>query len=339
MTIGELWTEDVAVVLYAGDTRELLRAMPDGCAQLVITSPPYNLTKEYERKRVDLDEYVRGQGEVISECVRLLRPGGSLCWEVGNHVGSDEIVPLDLLLYPVFRRHQSLKLRNRIVWHFEHGLHCTRRLSGRYEVILWFTKGNEYTFDVDPIRVPQKYPGKRAWKGPRAGEYTGHPLGKNPGDVWVFPNVKANHVEKTVHPCQFPVELVERFILALTREGDLVVDPFMGVGTTACAAVMHKRRAAGAECVPAYIEIARERVRLAAKGLLRTRPIERPVHQPSPNSALTRRDPAAPRARRPRTVRTPPQGLRIVGEILGRERDHGAEQLRLLGEDHDRRGP
>src|SRR5438132_185609 len=124
--------------------------MPDGCAQLVITSPPYNLAKAYERRRLDLDEYVRGQEEVIAE-------------------------------------------------------------------------------------------------------YTGNPRGKNPGDVWIFPNVKANHVEKTIHPCQFPVELVERFILTVTQPGDLVVDPYIGVGTTACAAVIHGRRAAGAESLPAYV--------------------------------------------------------------------------------------
>jgi adenine-specific DNA-methyltransferase len=179
-------------------------------------------------------------------------------------------------------------------------------------VILWFTKGAEYAFDVDPVRVPQKYPGKRAWKGPRAGEYTGNPKGKNPGDVWIFPNVKANHVEKTIHPCQFPVELVERFILTVTRPGDLVVDPYMGVGTTACAAVMHGRRAAGAEALAVYVEIARERIRLAAEGSLQTRPRERPVHRPDPNSALARRDPAPERIARRRTTRTPPQGLRIA---------------------------
>src|SRR5262249_41139963 len=122
-------------------------------------------------------------------------------------------------------------------------------------------------------------------------------LGKNPGDVWIFPNVKANHIEKTAHPCQFPVELVERFVLAVTAPGDLVVDPFMGVGTTACAAVRHGRRAAGAEIVPAYGATARERIRLAAAGALRTRPIDRPVHTPSPRSSLLRRDDTAPRRR------------------------------------------
>jgi adenine-specific DNA-methyltransferase len=107
--------------------------------------------------------------------------------------------------------------------------------------------------------------------------------------VWIIPNVKANHVEKTVHPCQFPVELVERFVLAATRPDDLVVDPYLGVGTTACAAVMHGRRAAGAELVERYAAIARTRIRLAARGALRTRPMDRPVYVPHPDSALVRR--------------------------------------------------
>ena len=126
-----------------------------------------------------------------------------------------------------------MKLRNRIVWHFEHGLHCSRRLSGRHETILWFTKSNAYTFHLDDIRVPPKYPNKRHFKGPKLGQLSCHPLGKNPGDVWIFPNVKNNHVEKTNHPCQFPVELAERLILALTSPGDLVLDPYMGVGSSA----------------------------------------------------------------------------------------------------------
>src|SRR5262249_19997344 len=202
------WNPRADVVLHEGDTLGLLRALPDACVQLVITSPPYNLGKAYERARASLDAYVAGQAAVIAECARVLCPGGSLSWQVGDHVTAHEVLPLDLVLFGLFRAHQSLRLRNRIVWHFEHGLHCTRRFSGRHEVILWFTKGDAYRFDLDPVRVPQKYPGKRAWKGPRIGEYTGNPAGKNPGDVWIFPNVKANHIEKTVHPCQFPVELV-----------------------------------------------------------------------------------------------------------------------------------
>jgi len=312
MEIGTRWDPEAAVVLHHGDALDLLRQLPDASAQLVITSPPYNLGKAYERdRRRTLDEYVAEQTPVIDACVRALRPGGSLCWEVGNHVADGRIVPLDVLLWPVFARHAELALRNRIVWHFEHGLHCARRFSGRYEVILWFTKGDGYRFDVDPVRVPQKYPGKRAWKGPKAGAYTGNPRGKNPGDVWIFPNVKANHVEKTSHPCQFPIELVERFLLATTAPGDLVVDPYLGVGTTACAAVLRGRRAAGAEIVDEYVRIARRRIALATRGELATRPIDRPVHVPNPTSCLLRRDAETVRRGRIRK-RTPAQGLRIA---------------------------
>jgi adenine-specific DNA-methyltransferase len=317
MTIGSRWHPEVAVVLHHGDTLDLLRQLPDASAQLVITSPPYNLAKAYERGAPrSLEAYVARQTPVVDECVRILRPGGSLCWEIGNHVAEGAILPLDLLLYPTFARHPALRLRNRIVWHFEHGLHCARRFSGRYEVILWFTKGDDYRFDLDPLRVPQKYPGKRAWKGPNAGRYTGHPRGKNPGDVWTFPNVKANHVEKTSHPCQFPIELVERFVLATTAPGDLVVDPYLGVGSSACAAVLHGRRAAGAEIVADYVRIARHRIEVAARGELRTRPMSRPVYVPSPTSALLRRD-GDPPPQRPRRRRPPAQGLRIARAATG----------------------
>lgn len=272
------YESDASVVLFHGDCMDLLAEIPDNSVQLVVTSPPYNIGKEYERK-VLLEHYVEQQAAVISRCVQVLKDGGSICWEVGNHiVGAQEILPLDIALYPIFAS-QGLHLRNRIMWHFEHGLHCSKRLSGRYETILWFTKGRDYRFALDPIRVPQKYPGKRHYKGPNVGKLSCHPLGKNPGDVWIIPNVKHNHVEKTVHPCQFPVEIVERLVLSLTAEGDLVLDPFIGVGSTAVAAVMHKRRVAGADIVAEYIDVARERVRLAQAGLLKTRPMNRPVYE------------------------------------------------------------
>lgn len=282
MRIYSHFRQDAPVTLQLGDCQGLLAEIPDNSAQLVVTSPPYNIGKKYEGKKRNLDDYLRDQASVISECSRILQPGGSICWEVGNHIaGPQEIVPLDIVLYPLFMQEQ-LKLRNRIVWHFEHGLHCSKRFSGRYETILWFTKGDEYTFKLDPIRVPQKYPGKKQFKGPNAGQLSCHPLGKNPSDVWIFPNVKHNHIEKTIHPCQFPVELVERLVLSLTAEDDLVVDPYMGVGTTAVAAIMHGRRSAGAETNEEYIEIARSRIQMAAVGLLKTRPMHRPVYVPPP---------------------------------------------------------
>ena len=265
-------------VIYCGRCEDLLETIPPGSIRLVVTSPPYNLGKEYER-RVDLDAYVAEHTAVIERAARVLAPDGSLCWQVGNHVDRGEVFPLDALLYPVFKGF-GLKLRNRIVWTFEHGLHATRRLSGRHETILWFTKSDDYRFDVDPIRVPQKYPNKRAFKGPHAGTLSGNPLGKNPGDVWTIPNVKANHVEKTVHPCQFPVELVERLVLSMTDPGDLVLDPFGGVGSTVLAAVLNGRRGVMAEVVPEYVDVARDRLRAAETGDIRTRPRTRPVYTP-----------------------------------------------------------
>ncbi|MBN1572700.1 MAG: site-specific DNA-methyltransferase [Deltaproteobacteria bacterium] len=266
------------VVLFEGDCLDLLSQIPNGLIKLVVTSPPYNLGKPYE-KRLDLEEYLNQQRKVIKECYRVLNDHGSICWQIGNFVDNGEIIPLDIVLYPIFSE-LGLKLRNRIVWHFGHGLHASKRFSGRYEVILWFTKGNDYTFNLDPIRVPQKYPEKKHFKGPKRGQLSGNPLGKNPTDIWEIPNVKANHIEKTMHPCQFPVELIERLVLAMTDEGDWVFDPFIGVGTTAIASIIHNRRAIGAEVMPEYIEIAKERLNLAEKGELKVRPIDRSVYDP-----------------------------------------------------------
>ncbi len=261
------------------DNLSFMRPLPDGMMNLIVTSPPYNIGKRYER-RSPLDAYIQTQAQVISECVRLLGDRGSLCWQVGNHVDGGEIFPLDIHLYPIFREH-GLKLRNRIVWHFEHGLHCSRRFSGRYETILWFTKSDDYVFNLDPVRVPSKYPGKKHFKGPRAGQLSGNPLGKNPSDIWVIPNVKHNHVEKTVHPCQFPVELVERLVLSMTNEGDNVFDPYMGVGSSVVAAIRNDRSGYGCDVSKEYVDVAWERVHLQRAGLLKTRPMGKPVYNPS----------------------------------------------------------
>lgn len=279
--------------------------LPEESTQLFVTSPPYNIGKAYE-KRTDLEKYLAREREVIGLCVDKLRPGGSICWQVGNHVANGEVYPLDILLYPMFKE-AGLELRNRIIWHFEHGLHGSRRFSGRYETILWFTKADssgKYVFNLDLVRVPQKYPGKKHFKGAKKGQPSANPLGKNPGDfwrtpsplqrietgdVWIIPNVKHNHIEKTLHPCQFPVELVERLVLALSNPDDLIVDPYMGVGSTLAAAVRHGRRGAGAEIVEQYVNIALDRLELALDGILPSRPLGRSVYVPPTESTLTRR--------------------------------------------------
>lgn len=293
MTIAARYSPDATVTLFHGDCLVLLKQIAEAGvkAELIVTSPPYNVGKEYE-EQTSLEEYVEDQRRTIEACTRILSPTGSICWQVGHYIeGSGtnkEAFPLDLVLYPVFKS-LGLKLRNRIVWHFGHGLHEKVRFSGRHETILWFTRDTkDYTFNLDPVRVPQKYPGKRAYSGPQKGQLSGNPLGKNPGDVWDMPNVKSNHPEKTGHPCQFPVALVQRLTLALTHEGDLVVDPYMGVGTAAVAAVIAGRRAAGADTEERYLEIARERVENARKGTLKIRPMNQPIYKPDPRTAVAR---------------------------------------------------
>jgi len=285
--IGNDYQRENDATLYVGDRIDLLRQIPPGAARLVVTSPPYNIGKSYE-KVVTLDDYLAAQRETIRASVRALAEDGSLCWQVGNHISKDgEVFPLDTLIYPICKSF-GLKMRNRVVWHFEHGLHCTKRFSGRYETVAWFTKSDNYVFNLDAVRVPQKYPGKRDYKGPNVGKLSGNPLGKNPSDLWILPNVKNNHVEKTIHPCQFPVELIERLVLAMTNDGDLVVDPYMGVGSSLCAALKHGRRGAGADLVQEYVDIARDRVTAAHDGTLKTRPMGKPVYTPGSNCKVAK---------------------------------------------------
>lgn len=275
----------VAVKVYVSehsvacaDNLDFMAGYEDEKFRLIVTSPPYNLGKAYEVQS-SLKSYLDNQTTVIRECVRLLHPQGSLCWQTGNYVRNAEVWPLDTLLYPIFAS-MGLKLRNRIIWCFGHGLHCTRRLSGRYETINWWTKNDQYTWNLDSIRVPPKYPGKKHFKGPNAGKLSCNPKGKNPSDVWEIPNVKSNHPEKTEHPCQFPVELIERLILSMTDIGDAVLDPYMGVGSTIIAALLHGRSGYGCDVEARYVDIARKRIQDLQENRLRTRPMGKPVYNP-----------------------------------------------------------
>jgi len=281
---GKRYLSDFDVLVSNNDTLDFLSSVPDEAFQLVVTSPPYNIGKPYEQRQ-EFHDYLEWQKTVIKECVRVLKTGGSLCWQVGNYIEKGEVFPLDAFFYQMIKENPELKLRNRIIWYFEHGLHASLRLSGRYETILWFSKGEPYTFNLDNIRVPQKYPGKTYFKGPKHGKPSANPLGKNPGDIWKvlerdweslvwdIPNVKANHTEKTIHPAQFPVELIERLVLALTNPDDVVFDPYVGVGSSLVAAVVHGRRAAGVDKEKEYIDIALDRIDKLLRGELKYRPL------------------------------------------------------------------
>lgn len=281
-----------------GDSLTVLKKIEDGKFDLILTSPPYNIGKSYETK-TSIEKYLETQEEIIDELVRTLSDKGNLCWQVGNYVDKGEVFPLDMFYYHIFKKH-GLQLRNRIIWHFGHGLHASNRFSGRYETMLWFSKTDNYIFNLDNVRVPSKYPGKRHFKGPKKGQVSGNPLGKNPSDVWEIieqdwdkgmwniPNVKSNHPEKVDHPCQFPIELVERCVLALTEENSWVLDPFSGVGSTVIGAIKNNRNAIGIEKEDAYCKIARQRIHEFKEGILKVRPINKPIHKPSGKDKVSR---------------------------------------------------
>jgi adenine-specific DNA-methyltransferase len=263
-------------LLWLGDVKKFLSQLPEReYFDLVVTSPPYNINKEYEQK-VPLEEYLFWQKDIISEIAKRTQKNGSICWQVGNYVENGHIIPLDIEIHPIFKD-LGFKLRNRIIWHFGHGLHSKKRFSGRYEVVLWYTKGEDYTFNLDDVRIPSKYPGKKHFKGPNKGKLSGNPQGKNPEDVWNIPNVKSNHIEKTEHPCQFPVGLIERLVIALSNPNDLIFDPFSGVGSAGVASVIHDRRFWGCEVMEKYVEIAATRLNKANTGDLSYRAHDQPI--------------------------------------------------------------
>ena len=277
------------------DCLKYVKKIEDKSISLVLTSPPYCMNKAYENLSDDIDTFKMNNEAIIKECARVLKRGGSLCWQVGYHVKDSITVPLDVIIYNIIdkinenlQKEDKLVLRNRIVWTFGHGLHSELRFSGRHETILWFTKGDQYTFNLDCVRIPQKYPGKTFFKGEKKGKLSGNPAGKNPSDVWDIPNVKANHVEKTEHPCQFPEALAQRLILALTNENDVVLDPYLGSGTTALACLLNSRRFKGSELNKKYFEIAKNRIELAISGAVKIRE-DKPVMLPDPNSKVAKR--------------------------------------------------
>lgn len=288
--------------IILGDSSDVLDTIPDSSVRLVITSPPYNMKMEYERDtKLSLEDYIAELEPIIHKTVRKISDDGHLCWQVGSYVNKGEVFPLDFYFYDILRS-AGLKLRNRIIWHFNFGRHATKRFSGRYETLLWFSKSDNYVFNLEPVLVPQLYPGKRHGKskGDKAGMPSGNPKGKNPSDFWTYsptdafltdnvweiPNVKANHPEKTTHPAQFPSELVERCILALTKPNDIVLDPFVGAGTTVIAADKHERVGLGVERHKPYADVAVRRLEDQRSGLQVTRQFGRAVRQPKPGEGV-----------------------------------------------------
>ena len=281
---------NVTASIDQADSADFLQTLDPVSVDLVVTSPPYFIGKEYDPS-THISDFKATITRLLPDIHRILKPGGSVCWQVGNYVSSNEIVPLDYVTARAMTKAPAFHLRNRIIWAYSHGNHERRRFSGRHETILWYTKGNDYYFDLDLVRIPQKYPGKRHYKGPNRGSYSGNPQGKNPGDlwelgaVWHIPNVKANHPEKTDHPCQYPIALVRRLVLALSPKGGVVLDPFVGSGTTALGSLLVGRNFIGCDITAKYLSITESRLLALTQGRLRFRD-DVPIQAPSPNSKV-----------------------------------------------------
>jgi adenine-specific DNA-methyltransferase len=286
---------DLTATLHIGSAKAFLERQPADSVDLIVTSPPYFIGKEYDWSR-SVSDFIQEFRATLHAIKRCLKPGGNVCWQVGNHVQGGRLTPLDSIIVSELLSHPELVLRNRIIWTFGHGAHASTRFSGRHETVLWYAKGDKAFFDLEASRVPQRYPGKRHYKGPKKGLWSGNPGGKNPGDVWdigdvwAIPNVKANHIEKTEHPCQFPTALVRRLVVALSPRGGLVIDPYLGSGTTALSALLEGRNTAGSDLDRRYIAIAKNRLGRILDGTLEIRD-DVPVQEPNLRNEVAQKPP------------------------------------------------
>lgn len=236
------------------DVLDFLAEIPNDSIACHVTSPPYNASKPYlGSSTADALHHVYFHGwlmQIVAEMARTLKPGGVVCLNIGNtRDQSGDWLPMDVMLFEDLRR-AGLTFQNRVVWTQPHGLTPAERLAGRYETVLIFSKGPMASFNPSTARKPQKFPGKRAYKGPNKGQLSGNPLGAWPTDVWDdISSVRSNHPDRThgAHPAQFPVALAKRAILLYTMPGDMVCDVFMGSGSTAVASIESGRHFVGAD--------------------------------------------------------------------------------------------
>lgn len=241
----------------------VMRGMPDSCVDLIVTSPPYNIGKEYEHRR-SLEDYLGWCSEWLHELHRIAKPRASFWLNLGycEVETRGRAVPLAYLMW----NRSPFYLHQEIVWQYGAGVSARRAFSPRNEKFLWFVKDPEtFTFNLDAVRDPNvKYPTQK-----KNGKLKCNPLGKNPGDVWYFAKVTsgANRAspERTAHPAQFPLAVIDRIVKACSNPGELVFDPFLGSGTTAEAALLNGRRAAGSEIRPDYVKIASARLERAMR--------------------------------------------------------------------------
>jgi adenine-specific DNA-methyltransferase len=256
--LGTPTYEREGVLLYCGDCLPLLNRLRHPCVRLTVTSPPYNIGKEYE-KGLAIPEYLDWCEAWIREIHRVTERNGAFWLNLGylSFPGRANAIPIPYLLWqriPFF-------LVQEIVWNYGGGVACKRSFSPRNEKFLWYVKDQDrYLFNLDAVRDPNvKYPNQK-----KNGRLKCNPKGKNPTDVWAIPKVTSGEnrssKERMPHPAQFPAALIQRIVRACTNIGDVVLDPFVGSGTVADVAMSLGRPVVGFEINPDYVEIAVRRL-------------------------------------------------------------------------------
>lgn len=231
------------IEILQGDALDKLNRLPSESVDLIIADPPYNLNKDYGNKSdsKSFDEYIRFTKDWTKEAVRLLKPTGTIYVFMGFRFIS--------YLYQILENDNSLFFNNWICWFYTQGIGKKKGFSPRHDDILMFTKSKDFTFNLDEVRVPQKF--YRSINNMR---------GANPGDVWEFSHIHYCQENRQSHPTQKPEGLMERMVLASSNEGDLVIDPFAGSGTTLRVCQQLNRSCIGIELNSEYVEMIKRRL-------------------------------------------------------------------------------
>lgn len=256
--LGKPYFQSPGCAIYCGDSLELLNQLPDQQVHLTVTSPPYNIGKAYETP-LPLDGYIDWCTRWIAEIYRLTASTGAFWLNLGylSLPNRAKAIPIPYLLWEKI----DFFLIQEIVWNYGAGIAGRKFFSPRNEKFLWYVKNPAaYVFNLDDVRDPNvKYPNQK-----KNGKVKVNPNGKNPTDVWEFPKVTSGQnrssPERTPHPAQFPLAVIERIIRASSNPNDLILDPFMGSGTTAVAALENGRSVLGFEIRPDYCAIAAQRI-------------------------------------------------------------------------------
>lgn len=230
-------------VILLGDCLHEMSKLPAQSIDLIIADPPYNLGKDYGNQSDSLErqEYLNFTRHWLSEAIRVLKPDGSIYVFMGFRYISQ--------LYIIMEEELFLKFNGWIVWHYTQGMGRTRGFSPRHDDILLFSRSEKHTFNLDNIRIPQKYYRSR-----------NNMRGANPGDVWEFSHVHYCQTSRTSHPTQKPEGLLERMVLASSNENDCVLDPFAGSGTTLRVCQQLNRQSIGIELSSEYVRLIHDRL-------------------------------------------------------------------------------